>query len=125
MSKQKELNTSSSNFGTRGWIFVIYGLMTFFITTAICDSIKNLSLPELCAQYGWNYTSLISLVSVFGWVTIVFMIIFGQSLHKLSPKKGAMTLGIIYCVATVLYPNVKSLWQFVVLFFLLLVIATI
>lgn len=125
MSKQKELNVSSSNFGTRGWIFVIYGLMTFFITTAINDSIKNLSLPELCAQYGWDYTNLISLVSVFGWVTIVFMIIFGQSLHKLSPKRGAIGLGIIYCVATVLYPHVNSLWQFIVLFFLLLVIATI
>lgn len=96
MSKHKGLNVSSSNFGTRGWIFVIYGLINFFIVTAVGDSIKNLSLPELCEMYGWNYTNLISLVSIFGWCTIVFMIIFGQSLHKLSPKKGAITLGIIY-----------------------------
>lgn len=125
MSKHKGLNVSSSNFGTRGWIFVIYGLINFFIVTAVGDSIKNLSLPELCEMYGWNYTNLISLVSIFGWCTIVFMIIFGQSLHKLSPKKGAITLGIIYCISTVIYPNVTSLWQFIVVFFLINVIGTI
>ncbi len=125
MSKQKGLNVSSSNFGTRGWIFVIYGLINFFITTAVADSIKNLSLPALCAQYGWDYTSLISLVSVFGWITIVFIIIFGQTLHKFSPKKGAITLGIIYCICTVIYPNINSLWQFVVVFALITIIGTI
>lgn len=52
MSKHKGLNVSSSNFGTRGWIFVIYGLINFFIVTAVGDSIKNLSLPELCEMYG-------------------------------------------------------------------------
>ena len=38
-------NKSNGNFGKHGWIFIIYGMLTFFITTAVSDSINNLSLP--------------------------------------------------------------------------------
>lgn len=126
MSKQpQEFNASKNNFGTRGWIFVIYSLMTFFIVTAVGDSIKNLSLPALCEQFGWNYTNLISLTSVFGWITIVFMIFFGQLLRKVSAKKGAVALGIVATVCVLIYPNVSAVWQFIVCYFLIAVIGTI
>ena len=71
MSKQpQEFNASKSNFGTRGWIFVLYSLLVFFIVTAAGDSIKNLSLPELCETYGWNYTLYaLILVACIGFVS--------------------------------------------------------
>ena len=126
MSKQpQEFNASKSNFGTRGWIFVLYSLLVFFIVTAAGDSIKNLSLPELCEAYGWNYTNLVSLTSVFGWITIIFMAFFGQLLRKVSPTKGAIVLGIIETVCIFIYPNVTAVWQFVICFFLICVIGSV
>ncbi len=122
MSKNTD---SKSNFGTRGWIFVLYSLFTFFIITATNDSITNMSLPTLCEQNGWNYTTLASLKSVFGWVTIIFIVIFGQMLRKVSAKWGAVILGLIFVTCTFLYAHTSNYGLFLVIYFLLGIIGTI
>lgn len=113
------------NFGKRGWIFIIYGMLTFFITTAVSDSINNLSLPAFSEQYGWNYTNLLSLRSIYGWITIFVMAFFGWILRKRSAKNGAMILGIIYAVCLFIYPHITTSVQFMVIFFFMAIIATV
>lgn len=118
-------NKSNGNFGKHGWIFIIYGMLTFFITTAVSDSINNLSLPAFCEKYGWNYANLLSLRSIYGWVTIILMVIFGHLLHRRSAKRGAMIIGVIYAICLFIYPHITTSTQFMVLFFFLAVIATV
>lgn len=120
MSNQKK---NSGNFGKFGWIFIIYGMLTFFITTAVSDSINNLSLPAFCEQYGWNYANLLSLRSVYGWVTIIIMFFSGRLLQKKSVKKGAMILGVIYAVCLIIYPHITTSVQFMVILFFVAVIS--
>lgn len=125
--KEKNIakGANSKGFGKHGWIFIIYGMLTFFITTAVSDSINNLSLPAFCEQYGWDYANLLSLRSVYGWLTIIFMAVFGKLLHKRSAKKGAVILGVIYTVCLFIYPHITTSVQFMVIFFLIAVISTV
>lgn len=125
MSDSKKEKKSNGQFGKRGWLFIIYGMLTFFITTAVSDSINNLSLPAFCEQYGWNYANLLSLRSIYGWLTIIIMAVFGQILKKASAKKGALILGAIFAICLVIYPHITSSVQFMIVFFFIAVIATI
>ena len=85
--KEKNIakDANSKGFGKHGWIFIIYGMLTFFITTAVSDSINNLSLPAFCEQYGWDYANLLSLRSVYGWFTIIFMAVLENCCTKDLP----------------------------------------
>ena len=71
-TKATSNNKSNGNFGKHGWIFIIYGMFKFFITTAVSDSINNLSLPAFCEKYGWNYANLLSLrgLRLFLWSSL-------------------------------------------------------
>lgn len=122
--KPQEFDMSKNNFGTKGWIFVIYSLMTFFMTTATGDSIKNIALRAQAGMFGWDYTSLISLTTVFGWLTIFLMFFFRKLLQKCSPKTVAMALGLIYAALCFVYPNINAQWQWIIVMCALTVIAT-
>ena len=115
----------SNGFGKNGWFFIIYGMLTFFITTAVSDSINNLSLPAFCEQYGWNYSNLLSLRSIYGWVTIVIMAVLGRLLRNRSAKKGALIIGMLYVVCLVIYPHITTSVQFMIVFFFVAVISTV
>jgi len=107
---------AKSNFGVRGWIFVIYSFLTFFFTTATSDSISNLALPALCEKYGWVYENMVSWKSVWGWITVIFLAACGQLLRKISPKKTATVLALIYGVGAILLPHVSAKAIFILIY---------
>ena len=115
--KTEEFSMTKSNFGFRGWIFVIYSAMVMIMTTFVGNSNTNLLLPSLCERFGWNYANMISLNTVFSWITIAFFFIFGSVLRKFSPKMGAIIVGIIYVIGTFLLPRVKVVAMYAVIIF--------
>ena len=107
---------SKSNFGLRGWIFVIYGFLTFFFTTATGDSVSNLLLPGMCERLGWNYANMVSWKSIFGWITVIFFAFFGQALKKISPKVGATVMGLVYAAGTFALPHISVKGVFILVY---------
>ena len=107
---------SRSNFGVRGWIFVIYSFLTLFFTTATGDSISNLALPALCEKYGWVYENMVSWKSVFGWMNVIVMAALGQVMKKFSPKIGATCMAAIYTICVFLIPNTSTKALFIILY---------
>jgi len=98
-------NPTSNDFGARGWLFIFYSFMTMIMSTFVQNSNTNLLLPSLCERYGWNYANMVSLKTLFSWITIVFIFFFGSVLRKFSPKKGAIIAGCLFIVATFITPR--------------------
>jgi sugar phosphate permease len=113
--KQREFSMTRSNFGKRGWLLVIYGLLVFFVGTLAKDSYLNLASGILAGKYGWDQNYLIGMSSYFGWATVILMIFVGQLMHKVSPRKLAAIFGLVSAVAIMLFGTVNAIWQYAVL----------
>jgi len=117
--KTEEFSMTKSNFGTRGWIFVIYSFLVMVMTTFVGNSNSNLLLPSLCERYGWNYANMLFARTVFSWFTIVMFFFFGSVLRKFSPKKGAVICGILYTLATFFLPRSSLMAVYLICMFVL------
>lgn len=118
------MNTKKSNmnFGLRGWIVILYCILTYFIVTASKDALLNMAASSLAEEFGWNYTTMVSLNTVFGWVTVIFILFGGQAMRKFSPKWMAVIYGVIYTIALLALPKTTQFWMYVVILFLVTMI---
>jgi len=116
--KTEEFSMTKSNFGFRGWIFVIYGFLVMVMVTFVGNSNTNLYMPMVCEQHGWSYANMMTLSMVFGWCVIVLFFVFGSVFRKFSPKKGAIIAGVLYMCATFMLPR-SGIAMYIVCLFLL------
>ena len=69
MAENKSLNVTKANFGAKGWAVCIYMFFIFFLNTSMNTGWQNcLSYYE--TTYGWDTTTLLSLVSVAQFIGI-------------------------------------------------------
>lgn len=112
-------NLSKSNFGTRGWLLILYCLLTFFLTTG-SKSTMNVAASIYHEMYGWDVTFLISLSTIGGWITVFFVyltgVLFANGKVKLRPF--ILIGGIVYSVTLCLWGVVSDLKVFVFIFVL-------
>lgn len=118
MTKKK----TDLNFGLRGWLVILYCFMTFFIVTCSKDILLNMAASSLAEQFGWNYTTMISLNTVFGWVTVVFVLVGGQAMRKFSPKLMGIIYGVIYGAVLLWLPKITQFWMYAVILALITII---
>ena len=116
--KTEEFSMTKSNFGFRGWIFVIYSFLVMVMTCFVGNSNTNLYMPQLAERYGWNYSTLLFCNTIFSWVCIFAFFFFGSMVRKFSPKKGALLAGILYTLATFFLPR-SGLAMYIVCLFIM------
>ena len=101
-------------FSARGWLIVLYVCLTAYIGLAVTNSFLNLSTDIFAQQYGWDSLTLLSQNSIFGWLTIILIMVIGQFLVKTSPRIMAIIVGAIYTVNCFLVPYIAQMWQYTV-----------
>ena len=104
--------TKGAGFSARGWIVIAYVCLTAYIGLAVTNSFLNLSTEIFAAQFGWDSMVLLSQNSIFGWVTIVLLMVIGGFLMRTSPRVMAMVVGGIYTLTCFLIPYVSQMWQY-------------
>ncbi len=71
---------SKANFGTRGWLLVLFGLMSLFYVGSIQNESMNVVIPKLMELHGWGdgqisritgYATFIGAMCVFFWNPVV------------------------------------------------------
>ena len=94
MSQNKSLNLTKANFGVKGWAVCIYMFFIFFLNTSMNTGWQNcLSYYE--TTYGWDTTTLLSLVSVAQFIGIAACFITGRLASKYSPRMLAIIWGVV------------------------------
>ena len=94
MSNKKELNLTNADFGAKGWALCLYMFFIFYLNTSMNSGWQNcLSYWE--ASYGWDVTTLLSLVSVAQFIGIAACFITGRLATKYSPRMLAIAWGVV------------------------------
>ncbi|WP_419822920.1 MFS transporter [Anoxybacterium hadale] len=109
------MNKVETGFGKKGWILIIYCLITFYVCTAFKDTM-NVAVYTFQEKYGWSQTLLLSLASIGSYVTCIVIYILGilNATGKLKLRNVALITGLIYACTISLWGLIHSLGIFIV-----------
>lgn len=89
----------SNNFGTKGWILIIYCMLIFMVSGVVLD-VANIVLPALSSFKGWNYSTMLLMSIPSSILSAVLVALMGNWISK----KGAKLITVIFLAAlTVLW----------------------
>ena len=98
MATQGKMNLTNANFGAKGWAVCIYMFFIFYLNTSMNSGWQNcLSYWE--ATYGWNVTSLLSLVSIAQLIGVLACFITGRLATKYSTRMLSLAWGTVVTVS--------------------------
>lgn len=98
MASQGKLNLTNANFGAKGWAVCIYMFCIFYLNTSMNSGWQNcLSYWE--TTYGWDVTSLLSLVSVAQLIGVLACFITGRLATKYSTRMLSLAWGVVVTVS--------------------------
>jgi sugar phosphate permease len=102
-----QFNVAKANFGLKGWIMIIYMMLGFYINTSVNSGWQNM-VTYWNKTYGWNATTMVSLVSIGQFIGIVVMFIVGRLAIRHSVKKLGLFWGILVTVGLYLVGIVRN-----------------
>ncbi len=117
LAQEQQKANVKPNFGGKGWLLIIIGLLTFFLNMSITGSM-NVSAAVFIGSFGWTQTQIMGAATVGQLVGVVVMFIVGNSIRKRSPRIFALILGCIFGVCFFFVGFVNQLWQYYVLIIL-------
>ena len=94
MANTSGMNLAKSNFGPKGWALCIYMFFIFYLNTSMNTGWQN-CLTYWEQTYGWDTTTLLSLVSVAQFIGIAACFITGRLAIKYSPRLLAIGWGVV------------------------------
>ena len=105
------------NFGTLGWILVIYCMLSFFFTSLLSSSL-NISSGVFAEMHGWDYAWLMSLVTIGGWVGVVALWVAGLFLGsgKLKMRPLIVVCTVVCGLAVIIWGYTKSIVVYSIMF---------
>lgn len=83
----KKKTSSIGGFGKDGWGIIIYCAAMFWFYVGMVNDGSNITAPAFAAKTGIEYSLVLSMGSVAGFVGFLFFILFGQINIKLGSKK--------------------------------------
>ncbi len=101
-----------SNFGFKGWMLVLFGVILFFLGGGAVNDSMNIVVPSFATQYGFNPGVLSSLGTLGGIIGILGAIIMAWINNKIGPKKTIAINLILGAAAMFLWGNSDSLFKY-------------
>ena len=104
---------NNKGYGRKGWEFLIYCILAFYVATAFKDSM-NVAVMTFEEKMGWDRTYLLSLASIGAYVTCAVTYVLGllNAAGKLSARVIALGTGLLYAVTISLWGVIPSLSLF-------------
>ena len=105
------------NFGTLGWILVVYCLLSFFFTSLLSSTL-NLTSGLFSEMRGWDYAWLMSLVTIGGWVGVVALWVAGlfMGTGKLKIRPLIVICTVICGIAVIIWGYTNSIAVYSIMF---------
>jgi MFS transporter, OFA family, oxalate/formate antiporter len=98
MANANNQNLTKANFGPKGWAVCIYMFFIFYLNTSMNSGWQNcLSYWE--TTYGWDTTTLLSLVSVAQLIGVLACFVTGRLATKHSTRMLSLAWGVVVTVS--------------------------
>ena len=95
----KTNNTKAHNFGARGWILILFGIICLFCNNAGTSDGLNVALPAIAEGGGLDYSTALGVGTIAGFVGVVAMFVIGAIRDKIGSRRMAGILMIIFGLA--------------------------
>lgn len=105
---------SKANFGTRGWILVIFGILLLFCCGSLQNETLNVIMPKLNERYGWSTGALARVSSYATIAGGLFCIVMSPLTRKYGAKKLAVIELILMAIGTIANGFVTSIATYAV-----------
>lgn len=113
MTKHSEQQSRTSmNFGTWGWIMIIYCVFMYFNYAGWSADGLNIFTTAFGNAHGWDPAVLLSLATPAGLVGVLGTFIFGQVIIKKGARFVFVFSLLVMALLTVWFGRVSSLWEF-------------
>lgn len=88
--------TAAKNFGAKGWILILFGIICLFCNNAGTSDGLNVALPAIAEGGGLDYSTALGVGTIAGFVGVVAMFVIGAIRDKIGSSKMAGILMIIF-----------------------------
>lgn len=109
------------NFGARGWLLIIAGMICMFMAGTGKNDSLNVIMPEFSQAYGLDTATMSVIGTALGYVAAVIMIFIGWIANKVGVKKVVIVCGLLMVAGIATYNYVNSIATFALAFFLIVV----
>ncbi|MCU6763437.1 Inner membrane protein yhjX [uncultured Roseburia sp.] len=88
--------TSVRNFGSKGWLLILFGIICLFCNNAGTSDGLNVALPAISEGSGLDYNICLSIGTIAGFAGVVAMFVIGKIRDKIGSSKMSGILMIIF-----------------------------
>lgn len=110
-------NKVSNNFGTWGWLMIIYAGISYYISAALSTDGLNFYPAQFEQLHGWNAGMITSLAGMSGWVALVGAVLFAVIIEKTGTRKAAGIINIITGALVLVFANTSNFLVFIIMIF--------
>lgn len=106
---------NDKGYGKKGWLFIIYCLLAFYVATAFKDTM-NVAVLTFQEKYGWDQTLLFSLASIGAYVTcaVTYVLSLYNASGKIKARNIALVTGLLHSVTIALWGIIPDLKLFII-----------
>jgi len=110
MSDQKhQVKTSSSNFGAKGWLIIIFSFLCILLDSSLINDSLNVVLKVFVATRGWSLTQLYAFSSICSFISVLGAAMWGYMSNKTSIRLTWTVSLVITAVACFFWGRTNSI----------------
>lgn len=120
-SKTGSTTDAKSNFGSKGWLMVVFVGVMLYLQNGTSSDGPNVIIPHMAALHGWDEATLLGMGTVSGLISIAGMFIFGIICDKKGARFTAIVSLIVGGAAYIWYGNVQTITQYAISYVIIMV----
>ncbi len=97
-----------SNFGSKGWLMIIYAGILFYFYAGTCTDGLNIIVRNFAAAHNLEMHRLLALTTPACWAGLAGAVLWAWFVDKFGTRKGALVTGIIGGICFMLYGAVST-----------------
>lgn len=109
-----EIHSAKSNFGTKGWLVVIYTGLIYLFSSSINDNL-NVTVPQFAQTFGWDPNGMLVYTGLGGFVGIAVSLVLGLIIKKAKVKWPTAVVLLIFGALYIFYGNASTLMTYMVI----------
>lgn len=119
-SKTIKAKNAKPNFGARGWLLIIAGMLCLFMAGTGKNDALNVIIPKFNEIFGWSVTRMSLVGTIGGYIAAVCMFFIATIIEKVGVKKIVVTCGFLMVIGICGYNFVNSFTAYVICVMLVL-----
>ncbi len=120
-SKTDLSTDAKSNFGSKGWLMVVFVGVMLYLQNGTSSDGPNIVIPYMAEVHGWDQAALLNVGTISGLISIAAMFLFGIFCDKKGARLTALISLIIGGLAYIWYGNVQSVTQYAISYTLIMI----